>query len=139
MSETPKMMTLEEIPLPALLAELERRRQEIGTALSRCTERYLPELRAVAEAWGLPVDELFAPIRDYTRSRARWTVFALLREQELKLTRIAEIFGMDHTTVLYGLRTLETENHSPHPTAAKVLKARALLAEMREQNRDHDL
>lgn len=37
---------------------------------------------------------------------ARYRVYARLREQGYLLTQIAALFGVHHTTVLYGIRRL---------------------------------
>lgn len=41
---------------------------------------------------------------------ARWHVFCLLRAKGYSYKKIANMFSMDHTTVLYGVRKLTERN-----------------------------
>jgi chromosomal replication initiation ATPase DnaA len=61
-------------------------------------------IRAFEREQGVSMATLKQPCRRQHIVRARWAAFALLRERRWSLSRIAAWFGMDHTTVLYGLR-----------------------------------
>jgi chromosomal replication initiation ATPase DnaA len=68
--------------------------------------RVLELVRQVAGERRLPLREVLTTPKRRAQSRARWEVWAMLREEtpQPTLPRIARWFGVDHTTVLYGVR-----------------------------------
>jgi chromosomal replication initiation ATPase DnaA len=68
--------------------------------------------RAIAEAaelYELDPDELMERDKRRELVQARLHVMIRLREQGWSLTRIARVFGQDHTSVLYHLRKAQKE------------------------------
>ena len=83
----------------ARLAELENVKMERKTAKGA--------LRVISETHGVGMDELFSANRTRRVSRARWHAFDLLRsDMHWSFPRIAQFFGVDHTTVLHGISRL---------------------------------
>lgn len=60
----------------------------------------------VAQAFGVSATDLMSNKRQKHIAIARHAAFLLLRQQSyLSLAAIGELFGRDHTTVLYGVNT----------------------------------
>ena len=64
----------------------------------------LSAVRAAAEAHELTVEEVLAPSKRRECVQARKMAMVLLRKQGWTLPRIAKVFRVDHTTVLYHTR-----------------------------------
>jgi chromosomal replication initiation ATPase DnaA len=58
----------------------------------------------IAEKEGVTVAQLLSRTRKEPVPQVRWKVFAALNERGWSLPMIARRFGMNHTSVLYGLR-----------------------------------
>ena len=69
-------------------------------------------LRAVQEAaakYDLAWEDLLVPLKRRELVLARRAAMVALREQGWTQPRIARVFGVDHTTVLYHLRQAQKE------------------------------
>ena len=62
------------------------------------------DLKEVATKHGLSVQVLMSRSRAHHISHARWDAFIALQKRGWSLPRIGNHFGLDHTTVLYGIR-----------------------------------
>jgi chromosomal replication initiation ATPase DnaA len=117
MNEPSLTETLKRVPCHLLIAELERRRTEIDSALeSRAawTEREQPLLQAVAAEWGLSAGSLFRRTRQLRVTEARQACMVILREKGATLQDIAHLFGMDHSTVLHACKSHERRMTDGH-------------------------
>lgn len=56
---------------------------------------------------GVPPHEITSKSRVRARARARWLAFKWLRDKGFSLPGIGAVAGVDHTTVIHGLRRLE--------------------------------
>ena len=61
-------------------------------------------IRATADEYGVSVAEIKGPSRKQMVVEVRQEVMARLRAQGYSLTRIGQMLGRDHTTVLHGAR-----------------------------------
>jgi chromosomal replication initiation ATPase DnaA len=61
----------------------------------------------IALANGLTYEQLMSRTRVHRVSHARWEVFHALHKRGWSLPQIARHWGMDHTTVLWGLRKIK--------------------------------
>jgi len=66
-------------------------------------------IELVAQAFEISVDEInMNNERTPKLSMARWFVYNIMRESSsMSLTDLADIFGQDHTTVIYALKNLK--------------------------------
>lgn len=63
-------------------------------------------IQRASELTGMPVAKI-AELRRHRRQVAiRWVIFAAARKNGMSLTEIGDEFGMDHGTVMHGLRHL---------------------------------
>ncbi len=94
-------------------------------------EKYPSAQQILSEvAWrhDMSVAEMLSPNRERRYARARWDAMHLLRSTprgggfKRSLIEIARLMGMDHTTVLHGLRRREEE------IAAKSAQRKAVAA-----------
>lgn len=86
---------------------------------------------AVAEAFGVTVDQLRGPSRDRRRAWPRQAAFLICRESGAHTyAAIGRRFGdRDHATVLYGVDAAQVRMAYVREFAAGVARARAILAE----------
>lgn len=61
----------------------------------------------VASDTGVPVAQIMGLSRRREVAHARWAVWADMRAAGMSLPVIAAVWGMDHSTVMHGLRRLE--------------------------------
>lgn len=80
--------------------------KQASDVIDRLKERDLYELtKKVAHKFGMTVAEVVAPERQQDRIYARAVLFGVLYARgHWSTTRLGELFGCDHTVVLYGLR-----------------------------------
>jgi len=62
------------------------------------------DLKSVAAKHKLTVEQLMSRTSAHHISHARWDAFIALQKRGWSLPRIGNHFGLDHTTVLYGIR-----------------------------------
>jgi chromosomal replication initiation ATPase DnaA len=102
-------LELQSVRTADLVAELERRRNAIDTAILRLgsadpdTERVL---RAVSGAWGCQVGRLFRRGREVSTAEPRQAAMVILRETTgLTFQAIGTLFRRDHGTVMHAVQT----------------------------------
>lgn len=85
---------------------------------------------AASRAFGVPEAEIIDSSR-FPRpiSRARWAVFALLRERGWSTMRIGHVLDMDHTTVMNAYKNIP---HLPPDWHAAYAKAREYMGKYTE-------
>ena len=101
---------IQDIPTKDLIDELQRRRAEIDAALEgRLTweSRTHPVLATVASQWGLSAGRLFQKSRELRITEARQSAMVILREKGETYQTIADLFGMNHGTVIHAVSTHE--------------------------------
>lgn len=67
-------------------------------------EAIMRRLEAIAERRGVPMSLIMSDRRYSKVARARWEMWAMLRDDGWSLPRIAAFFDRDHTTVLHGIK-----------------------------------
>jgi chromosomal replication initiation ATPase DnaA len=63
-------------------------------------------VRTIAAEEGVSFEDIMRRTRIHRVAKARWKVFAALKKRGWSYPMIARPFGVDHTTVLYGVRRL---------------------------------
>lgn len=58
---------------------------------------------------GLPRQEVVYGAKTIPLSRARWFIWRLLRERGYSYSKIGNMFGMHHTTIIHGVNALQKE------------------------------
>jgi hypothetical protein len=64
-------------------------------------------MRHICEQRGLEIDVLRSPNRTRPYTRARWEIMLRMYELGWSLQRVGCLLGLDHTTVLHGVRALK--------------------------------
>lgn len=119
---------LEHVPLERLIAELERRRQAIDTALEArlaWEPRGQALLAAAAAQWGLSSGSLFRRSRRAPVVAARQAAMTLLRESGMSYPEIAAVFQMDHGTVIHAVKCVADWEHHHKEYWRRFLAARS--------------
>jgi chromosomal replication initiator protein len=89
---------------------IEMARQEIQVKEKTLNHSARPLLVDVANAFNLSVDNLLSSIRRKDFALARHAAMFILREKEkMNVMRIAELFGKDHSSVIYGVEKIRSE------------------------------
>lgn len=107
---------LQSVPMDHLIAELERRRQQIDHALEArlaWQTRDQPLLAIVARHWGISSGRMFQKTRERRITDARQACMVILRNQGRVFTEVAQMFSMDYTTVMHAVATHENRMTDP--------------------------
>lgn len=122
------------IPGPGIMAEVGEGRAEIAAAETRRTGRS-PEttvqriLRLACQEFGIFHDELLSQRRRTNLVHARWVAMFLMdRHTRLTLPQMGRVMaGMDHTSVMHGIRRMKELIASDPVMAARVAAVEAEL------------
>jgi len=68
-------------------------------------------LAIAASVFSLPVERLRERNRRYDVTSARYVAAMLLRRRRWTTTKIGELFGLDHSTIVSGLQKVENTHH----------------------------
>lgn len=102
----------------------------------------LPELtKAASVIFGLTVDGLMRPNRTERYSRVRWAIMYIARTDK-RMTYEAmgrHFFGMDHSSIIYGVRRMRGLLHDDPAYAAKLAGVRELASRLAQIRSDRDL
>jgi chromosomal replication initiation ATPase DnaA len=117
-------MTLTEIPLETLIAEIERRH---GLIHAHEHTRFSPSAwricEMVAEVFGVPVSGLWSPHRLVAVTVPRQAAMAIIHQRlDLTLQAIGDIFRKDHGTVMHAVRVHENRIATEPAYADKIVK-----------------
>jgi chromosomal replication initiation ATPase DnaA len=89
----------------------------------------------VSEEFGFDIRK---PGRVYARAHARWLAWYVARQHGYSLPEIGRYFGMDHTTVLYGVEKFRAQLDE-ELTPRQMAKVIARLPEVARERRIADL
>jgi chromosomal replication initiation ATPase DnaA len=81
-----------------------------GVYISLSAARFI--YAQVSERTGVSVDDLLSERRARHVVRARWQVMRAMRDRGASLPMIAKRMLLNHATVLYGLRVLESKQNA---------------------------
>lgn len=82
-------------------------RQSLLEGMPPCSPRYRLSILFILEEYAITWAKLFDGKRPLYQSLIRWKVFRALREEGVSYPQIAKMCGMDHTSVMHGLKKLD--------------------------------
>lgn len=93
-----------------------RPKHEIRRALE--ARGFLGLAEEIAVEMHVELDDMLGPGRMSDATRARHELYRAIREHDLSYPAIAKIFGVDHTTVMNGVRQARTRTTRTVPPPA---------------------
>lgn len=97
-------MSISKYSTQELIEELEKRRDEIDTALfSHKPDLVARVISAACKAFEVPKEVVLANNKSMVNINPRWAVMNILRASGFSYPEIASVFKMDHGSVMYAI------------------------------------
>jgi chromosomal replication initiation ATPase DnaA len=93
------------------LEVLDAVREQEHAARSQVAREVDRILEVAASLFGVPVKRLSERNRRQDFTSARYVAAALLRRRGWTTTKLGDLFGLDHSTIVTGLQRVETTHH----------------------------